>query len=87
MSMQRTVLTTLGLAILAVSLAGCGGGGGSGMTNPPPPVAVRFEDQFGSATGFGAAFRAAPNSEARDVAPGDTTAGSLTAEPIALPGT
>lgn len=86
--MKRILLTTAALGLLGATLAGCGGGGGSGMTvTQPPPVAARFEDQFGSAAGFGTAFRGTPNSEPRDVAPGDTIPVSLTAEPLTLPGT
>lgn len=86
--MKHLLLTTVGLVLVGVTLSACGGGGGSGMTvTQPPPPAARFEEQFGSATGFGTAFRGTPNSEPRDVAPGDTIPVSLTAEPVTFPGT
>lgn len=84
--MKRILLTTASLSLLGAALAGCGGGGGSGMTVTQPPAAARFEEQFGTSTGFGTAFRGSANAEPRDVAPGDTIPVSLTAEPVTFPG-
>ena len=55
--------------MLAAGLAACGGGGGYGGMLPNPPGPTPLEDTFG--TGFGATFRANPNSDPRDPAPGD----------------
>ncbi|MDI1363839.1 MAG: hypothetical protein PSX79_03065, partial [bacterium] len=68
------------LMALAVGLSACGGGKDVAVVTPPP--AAKFEDQFGAS--FGVAFRADPNSEARDIAAGDVITPSLTAEPVAF---
>ncbi|MBC7768927.1 MAG: hypothetical protein H7124_09075 [Phycisphaerales bacterium] len=53
---------------LALGVSACGGSGGGGGLPPPPPAAP-LEDTFGA--GFGATFRADPNSNPRDPAAGD----------------
>ena len=86
--MKRILLTTAGLFVLGVSLSACGGGGGGQMTTTTPPASSPFEDQFGSATGFGTAFRGSANTgEPRDVNDGDVVPVNPTAEPVWLPGT
>ena len=82
--MKRSLFTGAALVALAVGLSACGGGGKDDVAVVTPPVAAKFEDQFGSS--FGVAFRADPNSEARDIATGDIITASLTAEPVALQG-
>lgn len=69
------------LAVAASGLAACGGGGGGQtiITPPPPP---KLEDGFGS--GFGALYRAAPNSEPAKPQAGDIKAVDPTATPVAL---
>jgi hypothetical protein len=70
--------------VFALLLAACGGGGGGGSdqpgNQPPTVVTTAQEDKFGS--GFGAAFRAPPNSEPFNVSDGDLVPVSLTTEPI-----
>lgn len=76
-------------AVLGVGLAACGGGGSDSPPPPPPPVVVpppppptKLEDSFG--VGFGMAFRADMNTEARDPVPGDLIPLSLTTEPTTI---
>lgn len=87
--MMRKILMGAALVMVGASLSACAGGGGSKTaTNQPPVQGAPFEDQFGSATGFGTAFRGArPTGEPRDVNAGDVVAVSVTAEPVWLPGT
>ncbi|WP_419254651.1 hypothetical protein ACN2C6_04215 [Caulobacter sp. ErkDOM-YI] len=68
------------LAVAASGLTACGGGGGSTIITPPPPP--KLEDGFGS--GFGALFRAAPNSEPGKPQASDIKAVDPTATPVAL---
>ena len=68
------------LAVAASGLAACGGSGGYTVITPPPPP--KLEDGFGS--GFGALFRAAPNSEAVRPQASDIKAVDPTAAPVAL---
>lgn len=86
--MTRILLTFATLAVVGPLLAGCGGGKGGGVVVAPPPAAAPFEDQFGSATGFGTAFRQ-PNTTAdpRDINAGDVISVNPTADPVMLPGT
>jgi hypothetical protein len=69
------------LALVAAGLAACGGGGGGhAVINTPAPA--KLEDGFGA--GFGALFRAAPNTEAARPQPGDLKAVDPTASPTPL---
>lgn len=68
------------LAVAASGLTACGGGGGQAIITPPPPP--KLEDGFGS--GFGALFRAAPNSEPGKPQASDIKAVDPTATPVAL---
>lgn len=85
--MKRILLTTASLILLGATLSACGGGGGGGSTTTATvtPPAARFDAQFGA--NFSTANQVSPNSEPRDIAPGDTIAVNPTAEPVALPGT
>lgn len=87
--MTRNILMGAALVLVGASLSACAGGGGSKMTtNQPPPQGAPFEDQFGSSTGFGTAFRGTrPTGEPRDVNAGDVVPVNATAEPVTLPGT
>lgn len=72
------------VAMLAGGLAACG----DNDKTPTPPVVVppapapRVEDQFG--TNFGIAFRAEPNTDAKDPMAGDIIPLSLTTDPVTL---
>ena len=68
------------LAVAASGLTACGGSGGYTVITPPPPP--KLEDGFGS--GFGALFRAAPNSEPGKPQASDIKAVDPTATPVAL---
>jgi len=68
------------LAVAASGLTACGGSGGYTIITPPP--APKLEDGFGS--GFGALFRAAPNSEPGKPQASDIKAVDPTATPVAL---
>ncbi|WP_425998021.1 hypothetical protein [Caulobacter sp. DWR1-3-2b1] len=81
--MKRSLFTGAAIVALAVGLSACGGGGNNDVAVTQPPSA-KFEDQFGAS--FGMAFRADPNTEARDIASGDIIAPNLTAEPVTLQG-
>lgn len=69
--------------MLALGLAACSGGGGGGGGLPQPPPAAPIEDNFGA--GFGAAFRANPNSEPRDPMAADIIPVDVTKDPVLLP--
>lgn len=61
----------LAICLVSAAVTACGG---SNDAAPAPPVVVtppaaRLEDGFG--TGFGTAYRAEPNTDARDPVPGD----------------
>lgn len=87
---MRSLHWRLAAAAMTVGvLAACGDGNQSTVTPPvtPPPVVVpppapKLEDQFG--TNFGIAYRADPNTDAKDPAPGDIVPLSLTTDPVAL---
>ena len=71
------------VTVLAAALAACGGEDKA----PTPPVVVtppaaKLEDGFG--TNFGTAYRADPNTEAKDPAPGDLVPLSLTTDPTTI---
>ena len=73
------------VAMVAGGLSACGN---SNNTPPPPPVVVppppapKVEDQFG--TNFGIAYRADPNTDAKDPMAGDIIPLSLTTEAVVL---
>jgi hypothetical protein len=82
--MRKTqALLAHALVLAGLALAACGGGGGGGGNSGPgpmpPTMAIRQEDNFG--LGFGAIFRANPNSEPTRPAPTDIMAQDLSAEP------
>lgn len=81
--MARSIRTIVLVASLAAGLAACGDGGSN--TSPPPvvvPPAPKLEDGFGA--NFGLAYRADPNSEAKDPTGGDIVPLSLTTEPTTI---
>ena len=72
------------VGLMAAGLAACGG---SNSSAPPAPVVVvpaapRLEDQFGA--NFGTAYRADPNTDARDPVAGDIVPLSLTTEAVTI---
>ncbi len=80
-TMKRNLIC---VGFLGTLLAGCGS---SDSPAPPPPVVVapptaRVEDQFGA--NFGVAYRADPNSIARDPVAGDIIPLSLTTGAVPL---
>jgi hypothetical protein len=82
--MTKNTKRIIAICLASAALADCGG---SNNTPPAPPVAVtppaaKLEDQFGA--GFGTAFRADPNTEAKDPAPGDVNPVDPTREPITI---
>lgn len=87
-SFRKVVLHGSAIALVAVSLAGCGNSDRRRADAPEAPpsgggaVTVRQEDQFGM--GFAAAFRADNNSEPQVVNDGDIVAISLTTEPVSI---
>ncbi len=78
--MTKNLWKVAGIAALASALAACGGSSSSAPTPPVivPPVATPLEDQFGA--NFGTAYRAAPNTDAKDPVAGDIVPLSLTTE-------
>jgi hypothetical protein len=91
--MRHLLRTTALVGLLAMGVIACDGDGDDGndvvvtpispAPPPPPSGGVRLEDQFGA--NFGAAFRAAANSDPRDPQPGDLIAVSFTTDPIPVP--
>ena len=82
--MTKNTKRIIAICLASAALAACGG---SNNTPPAPPVAVtppaaKLEDQFGA--GFGTAFLADPNTEAKDPAPGDLNPVDLLREPITI---
>ncbi len=81
---MANLLRNIALAtLLAAALAACGGNDKA----PAPPVVVtppaaKLEDSFGA--NFGTAYRADPNTEAKDPAAGDIVPLSLTTEPTTI---
>lgn len=69
------------VALLACGVAACGSSGSSPTTVVTPPI-VAQEDQFG--TGFGADYRASPNSEPATPVTSDIVSVSLTTEPVVV---
>jgi hypothetical protein len=85
-AMTRALPLAATLALLGLSLAGCGGGGGGttvGMTPTTPTPPAKFEAQFGA--NFAADYQASNTAEPKAVAAGDVIAVNPTAEPVALP--
>ena len=72
------------VALLAGTLSACGSDNNS--SNPGGPVvappAAKVEDAFGA--NFAAAFRADPNSIAKDPVPGDIIPLDLTKDPVPI---
>lgn len=70
-------------AMLVGGLAACGNNNTpTPITQPPPVPAAKLEDQFGA--GFGVAYRADANTDAKDPVPGDIVPLSLTTDPVAI---
>ncbi len=70
-------------ALLVGGLAACGNNNTPTTVTPPPPApAAKLEDQFGA--NFGTAYRADPNTDAKDPMPGDIVPLSLTTDPVAI---
>lgn len=86
--MARFTRRILAVCLAGTALASCGGGGGGDNAAPAPPVVVppppapRLEDGFGA--NFGIAFRADPNTEARDPVAGDIIPLSLVTDPTTI---
>jgi len=85
---NRKLKLLIGASVLA--LAGCGGGGidvDGGAPGTPPVVVVpgqgTLENTFGA--GFGALFRADPNSDATDPKDSDVIALTLIEDPVPVP--
>lgn len=73
------------VAMVAGGLSACGNNNYSAPPPPvvvPPPPAPKVEDQFG--TNFGIAYRADPNTDAKDPMAGDIIPLSLTTDPVTL---
>ena len=74
------------IAMVAGGLSACGSNNNNTSTTPPivvpPPPAPKIEDQFG--TNFGIAYRADPNTDAKDPMAGDIIPLSLTTDPVTL---
>lgn len=68
--MTKNTKRIIALCLLSAGLAACGSN--NTPATPPvvvPPPAAKLEDQFG--VNFGTAYRADPNTEAKDPAAGD----------------
>ena len=73
------------VAMAAGGLSACGNNNNTPAPPPvvvPPPPAPKVEDQFG--TNFGIAYRADPNTDAKDPMAGDIIPLSLTTEAVVL---
>ena len=81
--MSKLLRNMLFVTVAGAALAACGGGD-EATTTPPVvvPPAPKLEDGFGA--NFGIAFRADPNSIAKDPQPGDIIPLSLTALPVTI---
>lgn len=78
--MSKLIRNVTTATLMGAGLAACGGGDNAA---PPPPVVVvppapKLEDGFGA--NFGIAYRADPNTDAKDPAAGDIVPLSLTTE-------
>ena len=82
--MAKLLRNVTAVALMGAGLAACGSGK---KTAPPPPVVVvppaaKLEDGFGA--NFGIAYRADPNTDAKDPAAGDIVPLSLTTDPTTI---
>lgn len=81
--MSKLIRNVTTATILGAGLAACG----SNNAPPPPPVVVvppaaKLEDGFGA--NFGIAYRADPNTDAKDPVVGDIIPLSLTTDPTTI---
>lgn len=82
--MAKFTRRIIAVALAGTALASCGGGGNDA---PPPPVVVtppaaKIEDGFGA--NFGIAYRADPNTDAKDPVGGDIIPLDLTTDPVTI---
>lgn len=82
--MSKLIRNVTTATLLGAALAACGG---SNKAPPPPPVVVvppaaKLEDGFGA--NFGIAYRADPNTDAKDPVAGDIIPLSLTTDPTTI---
>ncbi len=81
--MRKVKWRIVAAVALVGGLAACGNSNTpSSITQPPPMPVAKFEDQFGA--NFGTAYRADPNTDAKDPMPGDIVPLSLTTDPVAI---
>ena len=82
--MAKLIRNVAAATVMGAGLAACGG---SKSSAPPPPVVVtppaaKLEDGFGA--NFGIAYRADPNTDAKDPVAGDIIPLSLTTDPVTI---
>ncbi|WP_419816718.1 hypothetical protein [Glacieibacterium sp.] len=81
--MSKLLRNMLFASAAGAALAACGGGDQATPTTPVVTTpAAKLEDSFGA--NFGVAYRADPNSVAKDPQPGDIIPLSLTATPVTI---
>lgn len=81
--MRKLIRNTVILSMLAGGLAACGSNNDTSTTGPVvTPPAAKVEDGFGA--NFGTAYRADPNSIAKDPAPGDIIPLDLTKNAVQI---
>ena len=82
--MTKNAKSIIAICLASATLAACGGGNKAATPQPvvvPPPTA-KLEDQFGA--NFGTAFRADPNTIAKDPSPGDVIPLDPTKEAVTI---
>lgn len=81
--MAHTLRKVAALTILTAGLSACDDNKNqSTVITPTPAPVAKLEDGFGA--NFGIAYRADPNTEAKDPAVGDIIPLTLTVEPVPL---
>lgn len=82
--MTKLIWKIAGIAAVSAGLAACGDSSSPAPGAPvvTPPAAPKLEDGFGA--NFGIAYRAAPNTDAKDPVAGDIIPLDLTKDPVTI---